>query len=274
MPPDATPETDPHADAAGWVLSALDPDDAQAFILHLQSCKECQTTVGELRPAAQAMGRAAPALEPPADLGARTLAAVQQAARRSAATVPHAVMSAKPSEETRAKKTRWWQRRWSVNPLWAVAALGATAGVVLAVAFAAIPGTESAPPGAAARPGVPVHAVETAARIPLHDPTGGTASGRAIVYRITGGWLIKLTVHGLPNLGPGWVYNCWYTQAGDRRWVSAGSFVVEHSGTESFPMTSAADPSEFRTMKIIAEHLGNPRPLQGKTVLVGTAANA
>jgi hypothetical protein len=46
---------------------------------------------------------------------------------------------------------------------------------------------------------------------------------------------------------------------------------MKHSGSETFSMTSAADPQRFTTMEIIAEHLGNPRPLQGHVVLSGTA---
>ena len=100
MPPDAHRETGPHGDAAGWALSALDHDDAIAFRQHLQSCEQCQAAVADFRPTAQAMAHPTPALKPPADLGARTLAAVQQAAmaeNRSAATVPHLAAPAKPS---------------------------------------------------------------------------------------------------------------------------------------------------------------------------------
>src|SRR5689334_13490089 len=81
MPPhDAHDSAELHPDIAGWMLHALDHDDDMSFAAHLQDCEDCQTAVAELRPIAQAMARAAPAAEPPADLGARVLLAVQQAA--------------------------------------------------------------------------------------------------------------------------------------------------------------------------------------------------
>ena len=42
-----------HPDVAGWVLGALDPDDAERFAEHLLSCEECQAAVTELEPVAK-----------------------------------------------------------------------------------------------------------------------------------------------------------------------------------------------------------------------------
>jgi anti-sigma factor RsiW len=39
-------------DAAGWVLGALDPGDAERFARHLPTCRACQLAVAELEPAA------------------------------------------------------------------------------------------------------------------------------------------------------------------------------------------------------------------------------
>jgi len=61
--------------AAGWVLGALDPADAEAFAGHLLTCDDCQLTVAELEPAGQLLGRGAPA-----GLCVATLARVRQAA--------------------------------------------------------------------------------------------------------------------------------------------------------------------------------------------------
>jgi Putative zinc-finger len=40
-------------DAAGWVLRALDPGDAERFAQHLPTCRACRLTVAELQPAAR-----------------------------------------------------------------------------------------------------------------------------------------------------------------------------------------------------------------------------
>ena len=50
-----------------------------AFEEHLQSCEQCQAVVAEFEPVVQSLKFAAPAAEPPADLEARTIAAVHYA---------------------------------------------------------------------------------------------------------------------------------------------------------------------------------------------------
>ena len=40
-------------DAAGWVLGALDPGDAERFAQHLPTCRACRLAVAELDPAAR-----------------------------------------------------------------------------------------------------------------------------------------------------------------------------------------------------------------------------
>src|SRR6202034_1076390 len=68
-----------HADIAGWVLGALDPDESERFQAHLETCDECQREVAELSPSATLLEAAAPGLdlatgpELPADLQARTV---------------------------------------------------------------------------------------------------------------------------------------------------------------------------------------------------------
>ena len=76
-----------HAEVAGWALQALDPADARAFEDHIRARDHCQAAVAEFEPVAQALRRAAPEVEPPDYLEAKTIAAVQ-----------HAVMSARRPE--------------------------------------------------------------------------------------------------------------------------------------------------------------------------------
>jgi anti-sigma factor RsiW len=68
------------AEVVGWVLGALNPAEARAFEGHLRSCRQCQAAAAEFEPVARALGRAAPATEPPGDLQARTIASVLAAA--------------------------------------------------------------------------------------------------------------------------------------------------------------------------------------------------
>jgi anti-sigma factor RsiW len=67
---------------AGWVLGALDPDDAARFARHLDTCATCKRAVRELQPVRGLLGAAAPSVELPAGLAARTLRAVELAAVR------------------------------------------------------------------------------------------------------------------------------------------------------------------------------------------------
>src|ERR1700676_624279 len=84
-----------HAEVAGWPLGALDRDDAQAFEEHLHSCDDCQAAAAEFEPVVTGLKRAAPAVEPPDDLEAKTIAAVKYAVM---AGKPTAVMAEKPEK--------------------------------------------------------------------------------------------------------------------------------------------------------------------------------
>lgn len=79
----SAPDPDPemaHPEAAGWVLGILDPDDADRFARHLQSCPDCRAAVADLGPAARLLQTATPAPPPPEGLQARTLDGVARAA--------------------------------------------------------------------------------------------------------------------------------------------------------------------------------------------------
>lgn len=249
MPADASPGPGHHLDAAGWVLSALDADDAVRFMQHLQSCAECRATIDDFRPVAHAMARAAPALEPPADLGARTLVAVQQAA------------AAEPSRTgAPAERTKWWRWHWS-TPLVSVASAlaGAAAAAVVIAAVLILPGLGG---------GLPAQALT----FDLVPPPGSglAASGTAVARPdASGSWDVTLTVHHLRNFGDSKWYQCWYVSTGHRMVASAGTFLVPDSGSGTFSMTSAVDPHEFTRMEIRLQAPSNDGALQGMVVLSG-----
>jgi anti-sigma-K factor RskA len=73
---------DAHPDVAGWVLGALDPDDAEQFAEHLDTCPACKEAVRAFQPVRGLLEVAAPPVEPPPGLRARTLRAVELAAAR------------------------------------------------------------------------------------------------------------------------------------------------------------------------------------------------
>ena len=120
-----------HPDAVGWVLGVLEPEDADLFAEHLPSCADCRAVVAEFSPAARMLATAARAeppltVLPPADLQARTLAAVAQAAaadRRTDRRVRRADLRVRRADR-RADLLRRW-RDWPVRVV-SLAAAGQT----------------------------------------------------------------------------------------------------------------------------------------------------
>ncbi len=233
-----------HPDAAGWVLGALDPADAHAFEAHLRSCEACQATVAGFEPVARGLRIAAPAAEPPADLQARTVAAVQ-----------YAVMAAGRPEQAPGKASRWWHLHWS-NPFLplftAVAAAVVTAGAFIGVLI-----VQSAAPA-------------LAASYVLTPSPGLAGSATATARDVAGGYQIQLTAKDLPKLGPGEFFECWYadpdSRPGHPDLISGGTF----SGDGTFTMWTAADPGAYKVMKITVEKAGTGSQ-QGQVILSGTA---
>ena len=70
-------------DAAGWVLGALDPGDAERFARHLRSCPACQLTVAELDLAGRMFLASSAMPRPSSRLAATTMARVREAAARA-----------------------------------------------------------------------------------------------------------------------------------------------------------------------------------------------
>jgi len=111
--------------------------------------------------------------------------------------------------------------------------------------------------------------------IPLHATTAAkldglvAATGRATARQdASGSWTISLTVAHLKSFGDNQWYTCWYVSPNGQV-TPAGTFQVPDSGSWTFPMTSAADPHDFRTMEIT---LGSPSKigeLAGPVILSG-----
>ena len=241
--PDTSPQVE-HADAAGWALGILNPDDSARFEAHLESCEECRQAVAEFGSAALLLTTPVPAMasvvgaEPPADLQARTLARVEQAAGRDARKAP--------------------RRRWSMRLSTRLSA--AAAVIIAAVAAITLTLGQAAP--------------ALAFTIPLHAQNGATATGQAIARHTSDGWSIQMTVRGLKPLPSGDFYECWYAGPANRPGhpdlITAGTFVVGKSGTATVQMWSAANPATFPTMEITAEQPGNAAQ-HGQVLLSGHA---
>lgn len=125
--------------AAGYALSALDPDDLKIFEAHLASCPECQASVAGMRPLVDALSMMTEAAEPVDALRERILAAARAEPRGTEAGVPSRPSTpASPSNPPGSpelalpeKRAPWWRR----PVLWPlpVAALTVVLAVVIAV---------------------------------------------------------------------------------------------------------------------------------------------
>ena len=65
------------ADAAGWVLGALSPEEAERFAAHLETCEACRAEVAKLTEACERLTDAPAPLPPPPELRDRVMASVQ-----------------------------------------------------------------------------------------------------------------------------------------------------------------------------------------------------
>ena len=281
MPPDTSPGLG-HPDAAGWALGALDPADAEAFDAHLPDCAGCQQAVAEFEAVTQALKSPAPAVEPSADLGARTLASVQHAimtAGKTKTVQPTGMMAApavdaptvasvqQAVQEARkpntspgpapARMSRWWHWHWNF-PVLLAAACGAAAAAVVMVVVQQI--------GQAA----PVVASFSLV------PKASNAAGTVIVHRINNGWMLDASLRRLPPLKGNEYYECWYLTSADAQpseAITAGSFTSGRSSSGTFPMTSAADPRQYKIMEIAIQRPGDSgRP--GTVILRGSSQSA
>ena len=213
--------------------------------------------MAEFEEVTQALRSAAPAVEPPADLEARTLASLRGA-------VLAAKQTGKAAGPASAKMDRRWHWHWNL-PVFSVAAvLGAAVAVVAMVLIQSVP--------AVAGTRIPLHPVAASLTSAVTPP-----SGEAIARHSPGGWSIRLTVKDLPLLGSGEFYECWYSGPGNSprhaELISAGTFTGGRGGTGTFTMWSAADPQQFKIMEITVQRADDPGQ-PGKVLLSGSPQNA
>jgi hypothetical protein len=263
---DYGPHADPHPDVAGYLLGALDPDEAQRFAEHLGDCRACQDELGELArlPGLLADVPAAPALPP--ELEERTFAAIEAAA--GAGPQPDRWPAGSTSDTTDAEGPPATvvpigsaaARRRRRPPLLLVAAAVAVV-IGLAVGIVASVGGSSTSPTVTTR---------------LVSVTGAPAHGTAQVRSTPAGLTIDMTVADLAPSPSGTFYTCWLVGPGDSlthpNRVSVGSFVVRGGGPVHVHWTTAADPHRFPQLGVTLEPAnGNPSH-QGPKVLAGTIA--
>jgi hypothetical protein len=278
-----------HPEAFDFAFGNLPQAKRAEFNRHLATCRYCQAVVDEYADIGQIVKSLPPHVEPSADLEERTIAAMvaARAGQRTKTSqqpdtedrevtglypipevhhpgepetqVQPRPQLGPPADEARLRQppvgqpspaspadrpgvTRlpvWRRHRGRLVAAVAAAAAAITGAIAIPLSLLGNRGTTVV---------IPLSAT-TAAKVSGF----GTATGQATAHQdASGSWKITLTVHHLKSFGDAKWYECWYigSNSGHQQVASAGTFQVKDSGSWTFPMTSAVDPTEFKTMVI------------------------
>lgn len=233
------------ANAAGYVLDSLDPEERRAFESHLAGCAECAAEVASLRPVVGALATAVPQVTPRAELRERILGA---AARAGAEAHIH---DRKPPAA------------WAWLPLAAaiVIAIGAAVYVVrlqremgeLQARFDQAQATTA------------VLAAPDLARIDLQgQPVAPDARARALWSRSRG---LVFTAANLPPAPAGKAYQVWVVTA--QAPISAGLLTADPSGVGTQYYMTPVDIAPPVAVAVTLEPAGGVPAPTGERYLVG-----
>jgi hypothetical protein len=297
-----------HPEAFDVAFGNLAAAKRAGFDRHLTGCRYCQSVVAEYSEIGRILKDLPPHVAPPAGLEQRTVTAILAAmagqrpqpeprpgSQDQAATRIYPTPGQRPLADA---ETRPWSRpppqqpaspAPQVNPpdepraapaavralpVWrryprrfAAAALAAAAAVIAAVV---VPLSLTAGQVAPA-----VHLEVFHFRL---KPTNAAknmdlkaARGWATARQdATGSWHLTLTVQHLKHYDPKPWYECWYisSKPGQPQVAPAGSFLVSGGGRQTFTMTSAVDPRDFKTMEITLQPPSPDGAIQKSNVIL------
>lgn len=237
----------PHVDLAGYLLDQLEADEAVAFEAHLAQCAQCRSDLEGLRAAAHLLSGAAAPYDLPPDLEARTLQAVELAARSPrAAAEPDgsAEPPVGPAQSARPVAARVRRIQWAAAAVAAVV-VGGAAFVGARLLGGDEPGT------------LEVQAVLVG--------DNSRIEAAAEVRKVDIGRIVEFSTDDLPILPTGEFYELWFVGPGDTpkrpNRISAGTFHPDEDGRSHVTLTAAVDPAKYPVLVVTAEPGdGNPAP--------------
>jgi anti-sigma factor RsiW len=253
----------------GYVLHALEPDEAEAVRRHLAACDACAAEHGELTglPAFLdvAGGVESIAEQPPAALEEAVLdrfASEHRAATRAGgaaggesgtAVTPGVAAGAGPGRRTGLRRRVRSLGRGLARPFPA-AVTGAAAAAAVTAALIVLPGGTDSASGNQ----------YTASLSGLSSAPGATAS--ATLKVLSAGTHVRLSVRGLHGQ-PDSVYELWCVRD-DGVKISAGTFRTDSAGRAEVNLTTAAVPGEYHRLSV--ERKAFSPPVQtGERVMAG-----
>lgn len=216
--------------AAGYVLDALEPAEAEAVRTHLAECPEAHPEMYELGAVVPHLADLLEPVEPPAELRQRIMAAASaEVAQRSAPAAPTAAAMTPWSMEPATAPVRAAQGGPRFSPAWLVAGLA----LVMVVALGAFGVSQQAELAAARDYERAVAAVLDVAQQPggqvailsSDQPTGGQG-----LAAVGADGQLAIAVRDMPATAGDEVYETWVI-AGDEPPVPVGGFRVGQNAT-------------------------------------------
>lgn len=209
---------DEHVESLGaYVLGALPSLEAQVFERHMMGCDSCQDEFRRLSQAADALPRAVTPYQAPASLKASLMETVRAEAART-----------QPQREPARQRRSWLPR---LRPAFALA--GAVVVAAIAVYGLSLDGDEART----------VSAQVDAQRLP---------QGSASLAIPEGDEGALLSVEGLPDPGPGRVYQVWVERG--EKVVPVSIFSVDASGAGTAGVPGSLD--DVKTVMVTRERRG------------------
>jgi hypothetical protein len=213
----------------GYVLGALEPDEAEAVREHLPDCPACAAEHASLAALPALLDLAAPLAAPDEPLSPAFEEALLDRFARDRESP-----AAAPRRRRRLPRIAWTRPRVAV-------ASGLAAAALTFAVMAAFDDDPPAQPAASRNYIVPLRAAASA-------PAGGKVRARVSLYRVPGGTGVHLYASGLQP-GPGRVYEMLCEKRG---WsASAGTFRADANGRVEARLTTAARVGEYDSLRVV-----------------------